>query len=147
MTSFAMPRARLPNILLVDDDDGDAMAIERVFRRSAIVNSIVRASDGIEALDLLTGANGKIELPSPLILLVDLNMPCMNGIQLLKAIREDERLRRAIVFVFTTSSREEDKMAAYDLNVAGYITKGKAAKDFLNLVHLVEHYGNIVELP
>jgi DNA-binding NarL/FixJ family response regulator len=80
-------------------------------------------------------------------MLVDINMPRMNGIQLVKAMREDKSLRQTVAFVVTTSKRDEDKMAAYDLNVAGYILKSTAGQDFLNLVGLVDAYWRIVELP
>ena len=134
-------------VLLVEDDDGDAMALKRAFQKARIANLILRAVDGVEALDMLKGTNGKTKPPSPGILLVDLNMPRMNGIQLVQALRADEELRRSIVFILTTSKRDEDKTAAYNLNVAGYIAKATAAQDFLNLVSLIDCYGSIVELP
>jgi CheY-like chemotaxis protein len=135
------------NILLVEDDDGDAKAVERAFRNSAIANPILRAIDGIEALEMIRGDNGKIKPPQPYLLLVDLNMPRMGGIALVKALREDASLRHAVVFMLTTSKREEDKIAAYNLNVAGYILKETAGQDFLNLVRLMDCYWRIVELP
>lgn len=147
MNPSGEPVQRPLNILLVEDDDGDAKALQRAFQKAKIANTIVRAVDGVEALDMLKGANGKMKPPSPHILLVDLNMPRMNGIQLVQALRKDEDLRRSIVFILTTSKREEDKAAAYDLNVAGYIAKASAAKDFLNLVSLIDYYVCIVELP
>jgi len=135
------------NILLVEDDDGDAKAVERAFRNSAIANPILRAIDGIEALEMIRGDNGKIKPPQPYLLLVDLNMPRMGGIALVRALREDASLRHAVVFMLTTSKREEDKIAAYNLNVAGYILKETAGQDFLNLVRLMDCYWRIVELP
>jgi CheY-like chemotaxis protein len=135
------------NIFLIDDDDMDAKAVERAFRRGKIGSSVVRAVDGIDALEMLKGANGRSRPPSPRILLVDLNMPRMNGIELIRALRKDEELRQSLVFILTTSKRDEDKMAAYDLNVAGYITKATAAEEFRNLVALMDSYGRIVELP
>jgi CheY-like chemotaxis protein len=135
------------NILLVEDDDGDAKAVQRAFQKSQIGARIVRAVDGIEALDVLKGANGKTKPASPNILLVDLNMPRMNGIQLVKALRADEELRRTIVFILSTSKRDDDKLAAYDLNVAGYITKARAAAECVNLVNLLKLYADVVELP
>jgi DNA-binding NarL/FixJ family response regulator len=96
---------------------------------------------------MLRGANGKAKPPSPYLLLVDLNMPRMNGIQLVKALRADEELRHTIAFILTTSKREDDKVAAYDLNVAGYIVKETAGQEFLNLVNLVDSYWRIVEMP
>jgi CheY-like chemotaxis protein len=135
------------NILLVEDDDGDAKAIQRAFKEVKIVNRIVRAVDGIEALEILRGTNGRQKLEWPYLMLVDLNMPRMNGIQMVEALRDDARLCRAIVFMLTTSKREEDRIAAYDLNVAGYILKERAGEDFLRLVNLVDSYWKIVQLP
>jgi CheY-like chemotaxis protein len=135
------------SILLVEDDDGDAKAVQRAFRTAKIANPIHRAVDGIEALDILKGANGRQKPTSPYLLLVDLNMPRMNGIQLVQALRQDEDLRHSIAFILTTSKRDEDKAAAYDLNVAGYIVKATAGTDFLNLVNLVDCYWRIVEMP
>ena len=134
-------------ILLVEDDDGDAYAVRRAFRKAKIANQILRALDGIEALDILKGANSKSKLKAPYVLLVDLNMPRMNGIQLIQAMRQDAELHRCVVFILTTSKREEDMAAAYDLNVAGYIVKQTAGIDFLNLVNLMDWYARIVELP
>jgi len=135
------------NILLVEDDDGDAKAVQRAFQKAKIANPIIRAVDGMEALDILRGANGKAKPPAPFLLLIDLNMPRMNGIQLIKALREDKDLRHSIAFILTTSRSEEDKVAAYDLNVAGFIVKSTAGQDFLNLVSLVDCYWRIVEMP
>jgi CheY-like chemotaxis protein len=135
------------NILLVEDDDGDAKALERAFHKAGSTNQMARAIDGIEALEILRGNNGKTKPSSPVILLVDLNMPRMNGIEMVKALRQDEDLRHSVVFILTTSKRDEDKKAAYDLNVTGYITKGKVADDLENLVMLLDYYAVLVELP
>jgi hypothetical protein len=135
------------NILLVEDDDGDAKAVQRSFRKANIPYPILRAVDGIEALEMLKGTNGRPKAPTPLLLLVDLNLPRMNGLQFIQTLREDEELRHSIAFVLTTSKREQDKKAAYDLNVAGYIVKETAGQDFLNLLNLVESYRRIVETP
>jgi CheY-like chemotaxis protein len=148
MTTASAPAAlKQLNILLVEDDDGDAKALERSFRKAKVANPILRATDGLDALDILRGMNGKTKPPSPCILLVDLNMPRMNGIQLVKALREDEALKHSIIFILTTSKSEQDKVAAYDYNVAGYIVKSVAGEDFLNLVNLIDYYWRIVEIP
>jgi CheY-like chemotaxis protein len=141
------PNEKALNILLIDDDDVDAKSLERAFRKAKIGNTIVRAVDGIDALEMLKGTNGKTKPPYPRILLVDLNMPRMNGIELVHALREDEELHRSVVFILTTSKRDEDKMAAYNLHVAGYIAKATAEEDIRNLVSLMDSYGRIVELP
>lgn len=147
MTITAALDSKPLNILLIDDDDGDAKAVQRAFKKAKIANLILRAVDGMEALDMLKGTNGKEKIPSPYILLVDLNMPRMNGIQLVQALRDDDDLHKSIVFILTTSKRDADKVAAYNLNVAGYILKATAGEDFLNLVNLVDCYWRIVEIP
>jgi CheY-like chemotaxis protein len=134
-------------ILLVDDDDGDARALQRGFQKAGVGNPIMRAVDGLEALDILRGTNGKTAIMRPYILLVDLNMPRMNGIQLVKTLRETEDLPPLIIFILTTSKSDEDRVAAYELNVAGYITKEKIAQDFLSLTTLLGVYERIVEFP
>ena len=147
MSASAAGDIRPLNILLVEDDDGDAKAVQRAFRKTTVANPILRAVDGIEALDIMRGANGKAKPSSPYLLLVDLNMPRMNGIQLVQAIRCDMELHHSIAFILTTSKRDEDKVAAYELNIAGYIVKETAGQDFLNLVNLVDCYWRIVEMP
>jgi CheY-like chemotaxis protein len=135
------------NVLLVEDDDGDALAIRRAFRKAKVANDISRAVDGVEALEILRGKNDRQSLSRPYILLVDINMPRMNGIDFVRAVRADPSLRRAVVFVLTTSKRDEDRLAAYDLNVAGYILKETAGEDFLKLITLLEVYWRVVEAP
>jgi CheY-like chemotaxis protein len=147
MNMIAGQNSKTLNILLVEDDDGDAKALQRAFQKAKIANKIVRAADGMEALDMLKGTNGREKMLSPYILLVDLNMPRMNGIQLVQALRKENDLRHCIIFILTTSKRDQDKAAAYDLNVAGYIVKATAGQDFLNLVSLVDCYWRIVEMP
>lgn len=147
MNTIARLNGKPLNIVLVEDDDGDAMAVLRAFRKSEIANAIVRAVDGMEALEMLRGTNGKQKVPSPYILMIDLNMPRMNGIQLVQALRADTALRHSIAFILTTSKRDEDKAAAYDLNIAGYIVKEGAGQDFGNLVNLVDCYWRAVEIP
>ncbi|EKD54368.1 MAG: Response regulator receiver [uncultured bacterium] len=134
-------------VLVVDDDIGDVKAVKRAFAKNKRIDAIHYAVDGIEALQLLRGQNTKEKLIPPYILLVDINMPRMNGIELIKELRKDKELHRTIVFMLTTSKREEDKIASYDLNVAGYIVKEKAGEDFLNLTALIHYYELIVELP
>jgi CheY-like chemotaxis protein len=140
------PAARPPlNIILVDDDDGDAKAVRRAFASARIANPIIRASDGVEALALLRGEDAPP--PETYILLIDLNMPRMGGLELLREIRSDPRLRSSVVFIMTTSNDDRDKTAAYEGNVAGYILKSNAGTDFLNLVGALDYFWRIVELP
>ena len=131
---------------LVEDDAIDAEAIQRAFRQHRIANPFVVVRDGVEALAALRGES-EVEVPHPYVVLLDVNMPRMNGIEFLDAIRADPALSRTIVFVLTTSDREEDKVAAYEHNVAGYILKSRAGEDFLEVVKLLRVYWRLVEFP
>jgi CheY-like chemotaxis protein len=137
--------ARVP-ILLVDDDEVDTRAVTRAFRKSAVVNTIVTARDGLEALDVLRGVDRE-KLPQPYLILLDLNMPRMNGIKLLESIRADAELQPSIAFVLTTSDRDEDKQAAYKHNVAGYFLKSAAGEGYIKIVELLERYVTCVQFP
>jgi CheY-like chemotaxis protein len=133
-------------ILLVDDNPIDCEAVHRGFAKHRIANPIVEAPDGIEALATLRGHRPQA-VPRPYVVLVDLNMPRMNGIELITAIRADPELRDSVVFVLTTSRSDEDRVASYNLNVAGYIVKADVGAGFIRLVEMLDHYWRIVELP
>lgn len=135
------------HILLVEDDDVDAEVVTRAFRRNAINNSFTIVPNGIDALNTLRGAEGLPRLPRPFVILLDINMPRMNGIEFLHALRQDVVLRRSIVFVLTTSNSDEDKMAAYDEQIAGYLLKSQAGDDFMNVIRLLDSYQAAVEFP
>ena len=134
-------------LLLIEDDHVDAEAIQRAFQRQKIANPFVVVRDGVEALAALRGEPGAPEVPSPRIILLDLNMPRMNGIEFLRALRADPDLQRSIVFVLTTSDREEDKVEAYNGHVAGYVVKSRAGEDFLRVVQMLRAYWRIIEFP
>jgi CheY-like chemotaxis protein len=135
------------NLLLVEDDEVDIQGMKRAFAKSRIGNPTTVARDGIEALEFLRGENGRPKLAKPHLILLDLNMPRMNGLEFLQAIRADEDLKRSIVFMITTSKAEEDRARAYDQHVAGYIVKQDPANTFMQAVALMEHYWKIVEFP
>lgn len=134
-------------VLLVEDNPVDREAVRRGFAKQRIANPIVEAADGIEALESMRGVQGAARLEKPYILLVDLNMPRMNGIEFISAVRADPELRDAVVFVLTTSRSDEDRVASYNLNVAGYIVKSDVGAGFVRLIELLDHYWRIVELP
>jgi CheY-like chemotaxis protein len=134
-------------ILLVDDDKVDVMAVRRSFRELKIANPVVEAHNGIEALDRLRGQNGQKKLPSPCLVLLDLNMPRMGGVEFLDKLRRDEALRSTLVFVMTTSGAEEDRARAYDMNVAGYVLKHRPGQSFLEAISMLEHYWRVIEFP
>ncbi len=141
----AEPRPyREVTILLVEDDDVDAMAVERALKKLKILNPIVRARNGREGLALLRSADA---VRRPYIVLLDINMPQMNGLEMLAALRADSQLSSAVVFVLTTSKSDEDKVAAYKQHVAGYIVKSQVGDGFLRVMEMLDHYWRVVELP
>ena len=135
------------NILLVDDDKVDVMAVKRSFRELKIANPVIEARNGIEALDYLRGRNGREKVSSPCLVLLDLNMPRMGGIEFLAELRRDDDLRSTLVFVMTTSAAEDDRTRAYQKNVAGYVLKHRPGQSFLEAISMLEHYWRVIEFP
>lgn len=131
------------SLLIVDDDDIDVMGVRRALEKLKIANPNFRAKDGLEALEMLRDGS----IPPPSIVLLDLNMPRMNGIEFLRELRADKELTKTVVFVLTTSKAEEDMAMAYEKHIAGYMTKSAINRDFMKAVGLLEHYWRIVELP
>lgn len=140
-------------LLLVEDDQLDIKGIRRALRKAKIANPLYVAGDGLEALALLRGeatdAEGNLRpaLPRPYLILLDLNMPRMNGIEFLAELRKDENLRDSIVFVLTTSNDDRDITQAYQQMVAGYIVKKNTGTDFVKLIGMLDHYWRVVEFP
>ena len=132
-------------LLHVEDDDLCLMGLNRAFKAAKIANPVRFAHDGIEALEMLRGTNGRPRLPRPFLVLLDLNMPRMDGIEFLKEVRKDEELKKSIVFIMTTSDADEDKVKAYNLGVAGYILKSNPANAFLEATALLDTYWRVVE--
>jgi CheY-like chemotaxis protein len=132
---------------LVEDDDIDAATVQRGLAKARIINPLVRARDGVEALDILLGKNGRNRLAPPYIILVDIRMPRMDGLALIREIRNTPDLRRSVVFVLTTSDNDRDRLAAYESHVAGYIVKSDALDQYLNMTKLLEYYLLIVSPP
>lgn len=143
MTTEKRPYSEV-TILLVDDDDVDAMGVERALKRLKIANPVVRARDGVEGLELLRHESA---VKRPYIVLLDINMPRMNGLEMLAELRADSQLSRAVVFVLTTSKSDEDKVAAYQQHIAGYIVKNQVGDGFLRVMEMLDHYWRVVELP
>ncbi len=130
-------------ILLVEDDDVDAQGVIRSFSKRRIGNDIIRARDGLEALELLE--SGKIQ--KPYLILLDLQMPRMNGKEFLKAIREDHALKTSVIFVLTTSKADTDIASSFEKNVAGYFVKDDVGANFSNMIDVLEGYWKIAYLP
>jgi CheY-like chemotaxis protein len=135
-------------IIVVEDDDVDRRAIVRAIRKRRINNPIIEVSNGVEALECLRGNDEHGPMEQPYLILLDLNMPKMGGIEFLQEIRKDEKLQESIVFVLTTSDDQKDKMAAYDHFIAGYIVKSEQAGDqFVKLVTMLENFVVTVKFP
>ena len=142
-----MRETKSVTLLIVDDDLVDVETIKRGLAEMRIANQTRVAKDGFEALEILRGQEGHAPIEKPYLILLDLNMPRMNGIEFLQQVRADEELRKAIVFVLTTSDEDKDKMAAYDLNAAGYVLKTNAGKDFVEALTMLDHFWRYVEFP
>ena len=134
------------NILLVEDDDIDIMNVKRAFKKNNVQNPLLVAEDGLKALEMLKALKASNQ-PVPKIILLDLNMPRMGGIEFLKELRNDEGLKDISVFVMTTSSEETDIVDAYRLNVAGYIVKPLSIETFINAVSTLNNYWTLCEYP
>ena len=136
------------NILLVEDDDLDVMNVQRAFTKNNILNPLYIAGDGVEALAMLRAEAGAPEMPAERrIILLDLNMPRMSGIEFLRALRGDPALKTIPVIVLTTSGEERDKIEAYNLNVAGYILKPVTLVNFVETMATLNKYWMLSELP
>ena len=130
-------------VLLVEDDRVDAMTVRRAFRDLQITNSLDIVSDGEEALEYLRN-NGHRRLG---IILLDLNMPRMNGIEFLRIARQENALNGTPVVVLTTSREEQDKVGTFNLGVAGYMVKPVDYRQFLEVIRTINLYWTLSELP
>lgn len=135
------------NILLVEDDEVDVMNVKRAFQKNNLTNPMHHAGNGLEALSLLRGSDVNPPIPIPRIILLDLNMPRMGGIEFLHELRKDELLKNISVFVMTTSNEDKDKVDAYNLNVAGYILKPLSMENFVSAVSILKNYWTLCEYP
>jgi CheY-like chemotaxis protein len=135
---------RVLNILLVEDDEVDVMNVKRAFERNNVSNPLFVAGNGLEALEVLRGN----EMPKERrLVLLDLNMPKMNGIEFLQALRADPELAATPVVVLTTSNDDQDKIDAYNLNVAGYLLKPVTFSNFCERMTTLNKYWTLVEMP
>jgi len=135
---------RVLNILLVEDDEVDVMNVRRAFERNNVSNPLFVAGNGLEALEMLRG--DRLPRDRRLILL-DLNMPKMNGIEFLEALRADPELASTPVVVLTTSNDDQDKIDAYNFNVAGYLLKPVTFSNFCERMAALDKYWTLVEMP
>lgn len=135
-------------ILLVEDNPGDARLTREALKDSKIHNNLYIVEDGVEALEFLRRQGPFANAPRPDIILLDLNLPRMDGREVLRAIKDDEMLRRIPVVVVTTSDDDRDILMTYDLHANCYITKPVDVRRFIEIVHNIEDFWfSIVKLP
>lgn len=138
------------NVLMIEDDEIDRMAVKRAFRDLSVDAEIVEALDGREALNILKGEDGYAQPNQPFLILLDLNMPQVSGIEFLKELRSPEMNpvhRNAIVFVLTTSMAEHDIEQAYAHNIAGYLVKSDYDDGLASIVKMLTAFSQVVEFP
>ncbi|WP_192257433.1 response regulator [Mesorhizobium silamurunense] len=136
------------NILLVEDNPGDARLTIEALRDAKVRNELNVAQDGVEAMAILRREGQYADAPRPDLILLDLNLPRMDGRQVLAEIKEDENLRRIPVAVLTTSQAERDIIASYNLHANCYITKPVDLDEFVRVVQGIEYFWlSIVRLP
>lgn len=130
-------------LFVVEDDDIDYMTIKRNLKKMKIANPLVRANDGEEAMKMLN--DGMVS--APFVMLLDLNMPKISGLELLSKLRESSDFKDTVVFILTTSKDEKDIVSSYQHNVAGYFVKDEVGREFLDVLALLDGYWRIVHIP
>ena len=130
-------------ILLVEDDNIDAMTVKRALKDLRVPNPLVHQVNGEEALKYLRNNSDRL----PCVILLDLNMPKMNGVEFLKAVKTDVNLRQIPVVVLTTSKEDRDKVETFQFSVAGYIVKPTDYTKFVDAIKTVDLYWTLSELP
>ncbi|WON74010.1 response regulator [Nitrosospira sp. Is2] len=130
-------------ILVVEDDQVDTMTVIRALNEIQVTNPLVHVENGEEALAYLQ--DSKTE--KPCIILLDLNMPIMNGIEFLQAVKNDKQLKRIPVVVLTTSEEQQDKLNSFELGIAGYMSKPVDYRQFVDVIRSIDAYWTISEMP
>jgi len=130
-------------ILLLEDDTVDAMTVKRALKDIKVLNPLVRTANGEEGLAYLKDEKNE----KPCVILLDLNMPKMNGIEFLKVAKGDEKLKKIPAIVMTTSKDDKDWIQSFNLNVAGYIVKPIDYQKFVEAIRIINLYWTLSELP
>lgn len=131
------------SILLVEDDQVDALTVKRALNDIHVKNHLEIAGNGEEGLSYLRNPGKE----NPCIILLDLNMPKMSGIEFLKIIKNDNILKKIPVVVLTTSRSEQDKIESFNLGVAGYMLKPVDYQQFVDVIRIINDYWTVSELP
>lgn len=131
-------------ILLVEDNPGDIRLIKEVLKEGKVLNNLILAKDGVEAMEILENR----DIPKPALILLDLNLPRKNGLEVLAEVKNNPELRKIPVIVLTTSSAEEDIVRSYDLFANAYLTKPVELEEFIRLVRTIEGFWlTVVKYP
>ncbi|OED48883.1 response regulator [Leisingera sp. S232] len=134
------------NILLIEDNDVDALILERMLKKHSPSATLVRACDGQEALELLTTERGR-DLPRPFFILLDINMPRMNGHEFLDELRAREEISDNIVYMFTTSDSPHDITRAYHRNISSYIVKPSSSAGTKKVLNALQEMWDVCTPP
>jgi CheY-like chemotaxis protein len=135
-------------VLLVEDDPGDVLITREVFEEQGVGNRLHVVSDGVEALAYLRGEEPYTDAVRPDLILLDLNLPRRDGLQVLQEIKDDEQLRSIPVVVLTTSKLEEDILRSYQLHANAYVTKPVDLDQFVKAVREIDNFFvSVVKLP
>lgn len=138
-------------ILMAEDDPDDRLLVQEAVREAKLNNNLIFVEDGQELMEYLRrlgSFSDKTQFPKPHLILLDLNMPRMDGREALKEIKADPELRSIPIVVLTTSKAEEDIVKTYDLGVSGFITKPVAFDGLIDVMKVIDRYWfKIVELP
>ncbi|MDW3651156.1 MAG: response regulator [Bacteroidia bacterium] len=129
-------------ILLLEDDLVDVMTFKRAVRDLAVKNELIVKGNGVEGLEFLEKA-----LEIPCMILLDLNMPKMNGLEFLEEIKKHPRFRHIPVIILTTSKEQTDRMQSFQLSVAGYMVKPVNYQNFINMLNTIHQYWSLSEYP
>jgi CheY-like chemotaxis protein len=138
-----MPQQDVKPILLVEDDTVDAMSVKRAFEHLHIKNQLVLVTNGEEALEYLRNKDNA----KPQIVLLDLNMPRMNGIEFMKIAKADNDLKKIPVVILTTSKAEQDRVETFNLGAAGYVMKPMDHEDFIGMMDKIHQYWEMTLFP
>jgi CheY-like chemotaxis protein len=138
-----MQQQILKPILLVEDDTVDAMAVKRAFNYLHVKNELVHVTNGEEALEYLKNKDNA----KPQVILLDLNMPRMNGIEFMKIAKADDNLKNIPVIILTTSKAEQDRVETFNLGIAGYIVKPVDHENFIDVMSKVHQYWEMTVFP
>ena len=130
-------------ILLIEDDDVDVMTVNRALRDSKVANQLVSIGDGEEAIEYLRDENAT----KPSIILLDLNMPKMDGAEFLKIVKADNILKKIPVVILTTSNSDRDVTESFELGAAGYMVKSVDYEKFVETIRAINQYWTLSKLP